>query len=46
MFSLEKFAHISDRIREDAIRENRLINNPSDEELRTLMEKEPDVRKT
>ena len=45
-FSLEEFAQVSDRIWESAIRENRLINNPSDEELRTLMEKEPGVRKT
>jgi phosphoenolpyruvate carboxykinase (ATP) len=45
-FDLEEFARTVDRIRRKAIRENRLLDNPSDEELRRLMEKEPGVRKT
>ncbi len=45
-FDLEEFAKTADRIRRKAIEENRLIDNPSDEELRLLMEKEPVVRKT
>ena len=45
-FNLEQFAYAVDRIREKAIEERRLANNPSDEELRTLVENEPGVRKT
>jgi phosphoenolpyruvate carboxykinase (ATP) len=43
---LEEFARTADRIREKAIAENRLLDNPSDEELRALIEKQPGVRKT
>ena len=45
-FDLEEFVRTADRIREKAIQENRLLDNPSDEELRALLEKEPGVRKT
>lgn len=45
-FDLELFAVTADRIREKARVENRLLDNPSDEELRALVEKEPGVRKT
>ena len=45
-FDLEEFAKTADRIRRKAIEESRLIDNPSDEELRLLVEKEPGVRKT
>ncbi len=43
---LEKFAQTADRIRQRAIEENRLLDNPSDEQLRMLVEKQPGVRKT
>jgi len=43
---LKEFAKTADRVRRKAIEENRLIDNPSDEELRLLMENEPGVRKT
>ncbi len=45
-FDLEEFAKTADRIRKKAMEENRLIDNPSDEELRLLVEEEPGVRKT
>jgi len=45
-FGLEEFARTADRIRRKAIEENRLIDNPSDEELRLIVENEPGVRKT
>lgn len=45
-FDLEEFARTADRIREKAIKENRLLDNPSDEELRALVEKEPGIKKT
>ena len=45
-FDLEKFVKTADRVRRKAIEENRLMDNPSDEELRLLMENEPGVRKT
>jgi len=45
-FDVEKFAQTADRIRQRAIEENRLLDNPSDEQLRTLVEKQPGVRKT
>jgi Phosphoenolpyruvate carboxykinase (ATP) len=45
-FDLEQFAHVADRIREKALNEGRLVDNPSDEELRLLVEKQPRVRKT
>lgn len=45
-FDLEEFARVADGIREKAVKDNRLIDNPSDEELRTLVGKEKDVKKT
>jgi len=45
-FELEQFAIAANRIWQKAREENRLTHNPSDEELRRLMEKEPGVRKT
>jgi len=45
-FDPEIFAITADRIREKARQENRLLDNPSDEVLRALVEKEPEVRKT
>ena len=45
-FDLEEFAKTADRVRRKAIEENGLIDNPSDEELRLLVENEPGVRKT
>lgn len=45
-FDLEKFAQTADRIRQKAIEENRLLDNPSEEELRALVAKQPGVRKT
>jgi len=45
-FNLKQFVHTADRIREKAIKEGRLKDNPSDEVLRLLVEKQPGVRKT
>ncbi len=45
-FNLEEFAKTANRIRKKAIEDKRLIDNPSDEELRLLVEKEPGIRKT
>lgn len=45
-FNLESFYETANRIREKAIRENRLTDNPSDEELRLILEKEPGIQKT
>ncbi|MFC1908482.1 phosphoenolpyruvate carboxykinase (ATP) [Chloroflexota bacterium] len=45
-FDLEEFARTADRIREKAIAENRLLDNPSGEELRILVERAPGVKKT
>ena len=45
-FDVEQFAQTAYRIRRKAIGENRLINNPSDKELRLLVGSEPEVRKT
>jgi len=45
-FDPEEFVEAVDRIRRKAIVENRLIDNPTDEELRRLMEKEPGVTRT
>lgn len=44
--NLEEFAQTADRIREKAKAENRLLDNPSIEKLRELVEKQPGVRKT
>jgi len=43
---LEEFARTADKIREKAIAEGRLLDNPSDEELRALVERQPGVVKT
>ena len=45
-FNLEQFAQTANRIKKGAIEEHKLLNNPSDEELRALVENEPGVRKT
>jgi len=45
-FNLERFVQTANRIRERAIEEGRLIDNPSDDVLRPILEKEPGVRKT
>ncbi len=45
-FDLEAFAKTADVIRRKAMAEDRLIDNPSDEELRLLLEKEPGIRRT
>ena len=45
-FNLEQFARTAERIRKKAVEENRLISNPSYEELRLLLENEPGIRKT
>ncbi len=45
-FDLEEFAKTAERIRRKAIDENRLMDNPSDEELRLLVEHEPGIKKT
>jgi len=45
-FDLEEFYRTADRIRQKAKEENRLADNPSDEVLRGLVEKEPGVKKT
>lgn len=45
-FNLERFAQTADRIRQKALEENRLADNPSEEVLRQLVEKQPGVRKT
>lgn len=45
-FDVEQFARIACRIRDKALAEGRLVDNPDDEELRLLVEKQPGVRKT
>ena len=45
-FDLEEFTRTADRIREKALAENRLLDNPSEEVLRAVVEKQPGVRKT
>jgi phosphoenolpyruvate carboxykinase (ATP) len=46
MFELERFVITADRIWQKAREEKRLIHDPSDGELRKLVEKEPGVKKT
>jgi phosphoenolpyruvate carboxykinase (ATP) len=46
VFELEQFIITADRIWQKARAEKRLTHNPSDEELRALVAKEPGVRKT
>ncbi len=43
---LEEFARTADRIREKAIAENRLLDNPPDDVLRVLVERQEGVVKT
>jgi phosphoenolpyruvate carboxykinase (ATP) len=45
-FKLEQFIQTADRVREKAIEEDRLTDNPSATELRQLVAKEPGVRQT
>ncbi|MDO8567963.1 MAG: phosphoenolpyruvate carboxykinase (ATP) [Dehalococcoidales bacterium] len=45
-FDLEEFARTAERIRKKAAQEKRLLDNPSDEVLRRLVEVEPCVKKT
>ena len=45
-FNLNQFVRTADRIRQKAAKEGRLVDNPSEEQLRTLVEKQPGVRKT
>jgi phosphoenolpyruvate carboxykinase (ATP) len=45
-FNLEQFVQVAERIREKAIAENRIIENPSENILRQLLEREPGCRKT
>ena len=45
-FELEQFVQTTERIREKAIAEDRITENPPEEVLRKLLEKEPGCRKT
>ncbi len=45
-FNPEQFARTAGRIRAKAIEEGRLLHNPPDGELRPIVEKEPEVRRT
>jgi phosphoenolpyruvate carboxykinase (ATP) len=45
-FNLELFYQTANRIREKALAENRLTENPSEEKLRRIVEKEPGIKKT
>ena len=45
-FNLEQFIQTADRVREKAIEDGRLTDNPSAVELRQIVAKEPGVRKT
>ncbi|MFH1382712.1 MAG: phosphoenolpyruvate carboxykinase (ATP) [Chloroflexota bacterium] len=45
-FDLQVFVQTAERIRQKALAENRLTDNPSEEVLRQLLEKQPGVRKT
>lgn len=45
-FNLGEFSETADRIWRRAVEEGRLMDNPSDEELRLLVEQEPGVKKT
>ena len=44
--NLEEFPQTIERIRQRAAREGRLLDNPSDDELRPIVEKEPGVKTT
>ncbi|MFC2017796.1 phosphoenolpyruvate carboxykinase [Chloroflexota bacterium] len=45
-FDLEQFALVAERIRRKAAEEGRLIDNPSDKELKQIVENEPGIKKT
>ena len=45
-FDLELFVRTANEIRAKAIDEGRLVDNPTSEKLRELVEKQPGVRKT
>ncbi len=45
-FDLELFYQTADRIREKALAEGRLTENPSDAELRRILAKEPGIKRT
>ena len=45
-FNLELFYQTANRTREKAIRENRLTDNPSEDEIREILEREPGIKKT
>lgn len=45
-FDLELFYQTTNRIRDKALTENRLTENPSDDKLRDILEQEPGIRKT
>ena len=45
-FDLNQFVETAERIRAKGIAENRLTDNPSDEELRRILEREPGIKKT
>ena len=45
-FDPEQFAQTAARIRSKAAEEGRLLDNPSDEELGLIVEKEPGVKRT
>ena len=46
IFDAKQFSKTSDRIWKKATADHRLTHNPSDEELRAIVEREPGVRKT
>ena len=45
-FVLKKFLETTQNIRKKALKEKRLIDNPSESELKKIVEKQPEVRKT
>ncbi|MFC2062587.1 phosphoenolpyruvate carboxykinase (ATP) [Chloroflexota bacterium] len=45
-FELELFCQTANRIYEKALAEDRLTDNPSEEELRRILEREPGIKKT
>jgi phosphoenolpyruvate carboxykinase (ATP) len=45
-FDVEEFSRAAERIRKKAIEEGRLIDNPSDEKLESIVEKVPGVKRT
>ncbi|MBI4186032.1 MAG: phosphoenolpyruvate carboxykinase (ATP) [Chloroflexi bacterium] len=45
-FDLQQFVQTAKRIRDRALKENRLTHNPAEAELRQLVGKEPGIRKT